>query len=208
MLFFAVDEVHGTDARRLLQGNGPLAVSRALRLVCQVLEALAYAQSLGIVHCNVKPSKMLVSKKGDKENALISFEPAVSHLQYDAFMQQDLDQNEYEDSRSSNAIGRSVAYLSPEDITEDRVTKPPSDQYAAAASLYNLLTNRYVYDFPDLDYQKQLLLILNEDPVPITKRRKDIPKGLAAAIHRALSREPSDRFPDCQAFRAALLPFC
>ena len=51
-----------------------------------------------------------------------------------------------------------------------------------------------------------LALILTEDPVPLAERRPDLPAELTAAVHRALSREPSERFPDVRAFRQALLP--
>ena len=46
-----------------------------------------------------------------------------------------------------------------------------------------------------------------EDPVPIQKRRKNLPAPLCTAIHKALAREPEERFPDVGAFREALLPF-
>ena len=80
------------------------------------------------------------------------------------------------------------------------------DQYSAAASLYNLLTGSYVYNFPP-SFQNQLLTILNEWPVPIRKRRPDLPEALAAVIHRGLAREPAARFPDAGAMRDALRKF-
>ena len=80
-------------------------------------------------------------------------------------------------------ISGTIAYMSPEQITDFRRAQPATDQYAAAATLYFLLTGRFVHDFPD-DPGKRLLMILDKEPVPIRDRRKDIPKGLAAAIHR------------------------
>lgn len=55
------------------------------------------------------------------------------------------------------------------------------------------------------DFQERLRQILQKDSVPIRSRRPELPEGLAAAIHRALAREPEGRFPDVAAFRAALL---
>jgi hypothetical protein len=48
-------------------------------------------------------------------------------------------------------------------------------------------------------------MISTEDPVPIRERRDTIPTGLGGAIHKALSREPADRFEDVSTFRHALL---
>jgi serine/threonine-protein kinase len=102
-------------------------------------------------------------------------------------------------------IGGTVAFMPPEQITEYREARPPADQYAAAATLYNLLTKAYIYNLPT-DFQKQLLMILHDDPVPIGDRRQ-LPSGLANVIHRGLAREPADRWPNVMAMREALRPF-
>ena len=46
--------------------------------------------------------------------------------------------------------------------------------------------------------------MLHEDPVPLRARRRDLPAGLADVIHRALTREPAERFPDVQGMRQGL----
>jgi serine/threonine-protein kinase len=82
----------------------------------------------------------------------------------------------------------------------------PVDQNAAAATLYNLLTQHTVYDLPR-DPEGQIALILCEEPVPIRSRRPDIPEGLARVIHRALARKPEARFADVEEMRRALVAF-
>jgi serine/threonine-protein kinase len=103
-------------------------------------------------------------------------------------------------------VGGTPAFMPPEQITAYREAKPPADQYAAAATLYNLLTGEYAYDLPargPLRYAR----ILNEPPVPILSRRSDLPPGLAAVIHRAMQRDPARRFLGVAEFRKALDPF-
>src|SRR5262249_44289157 len=106
----------------------------------------------------------------------------------------------------AGALGGTVAYMPPEQILDFRNVQPAADQYSAAATLYTLLTGGFVYDLPR-ELQKQLVLILQEDPVQIRQRRSEIPKELAGVIHRALAREPHERFADAAAMCAALRPF-
>jgi serine/threonine-protein kinase len=96
--------------------------------------------------------------------------------------------------------------MPPEQILSFRKVQPPTDQYSAAASLYNLLTNKFVYDFPENPVEA-LSLILEERPIPIRQRRPELSAPLAAVIHRALAHKPEDRFPNVREMRAALTPF-
>jgi serine/threonine-protein kinase len=103
-------------------------------------------------------------------------------------------------------IGGTPAYMAPEQVTHYRQVKPAADQYSAASTLYKLLTNCPTHELPE-EVGAQLALIVSTDPVPITQRKADIPADLAAVIHKALSREPEDRYPDVLSFRQALKQF-
>ena len=103
-------------------------------------------------------------------------------------------------------VGGTPAYMAPEQVTHFREVRPAADQYSAAATLYHLLTNCYPHDLPK-GVEKQLALIVNGSAVPILDRRPDLPPELAAVIHRAMSRDPKDRFRTVTSFRKALLPF-
>src|SRR5262249_52496112 len=155
---------------------GPLSVPRAIRWTCQALRALAHAHDRGIVHRDVKPANLLVTGTGDRERIkLAGFDLART---YDAETLSGI--------TLSGDIGGTIPFIAPEQITNSRAARPPVDQYAAAATLYNLLTGHYVYDLPQ-GFAKQLALVLNEDPVPIRSRRPDLPERLASVIHRALA---------------------
>jgi serine/threonine-protein kinase len=96
--------------------------------------------------------------------------------------------------------------MAPEQITDFREAKPATDLYSVGATLYNLLTDRPIFDFPNrLD--QRLLMILQSDPVPIRARRPEIPLGLATAIHRSLAKEPEGRFASAGAMRNAVSKF-
>ncbi len=174
-LYFAMDYVRGTDAAKLLEhGGGPLPTPRAVGLVLPMLDALEYAHSRDLVHRDVKPSNLLViPDEGRDLVKLADFGLART----------------YRASRLSGLtlpgeIGGTLAYVAPEQITRFRESEPAVDQYAAAATLYHLLTGRVLYDFEG-PLPRRIVKILQEDPVPIQARRADLSPGLCTVIQRA-----------------------
>ncbi|HEV3257676.1 MAG TPA: FHA domain-containing serine/threonine-protein kinase [Gemmataceae bacterium] len=195
-LYFAMDYIHGTDAARLVKADGPMPAGRAVGLICQLLQALEYAHAKGFVHRDIKPSNLLVTEHAGREGAMLA-DFGLARV--------------YQDSQLSGLtmtgdIGGTVAFMAPEQITNFRHVKPTADQYATGATLYNLLTDRLVYDFPT-QVEQQLSIILRKKPVPVRSRRPDIPEELAAVIDRSLAKAPQQRFADVKEMRRALLKF-
>lgn len=196
-LYLAMDFVPGTDAARLLKEHGGrLPIDRAVRLVCQLLEALEYAHARSFVHRDIKPANMLVTEVNGREVVKLA----------DFGLARVYQASPLSGLTLLGDVAGTLAFISPEQITNFREAKPAGDQYSAAASLYNLLTGKFVFDSKDKG-NDLLWKILMESPVPIRVRRPAIPEALAQAIHRALAREPADRFPDVQTLREALSPF-
>jgi serine/threonine-protein kinase len=195
-VFLAMDLVPGPDLATRLRELGPHDVRTAVRIACHVLAGLAHAHAKGFVHRDVKPANVLVGRYGDKQVAKLA-DFGLARV--------------YEASNLSGltllgVVGGTPAFMAPEQVTHYRRVRPPADQYAAAATLYRLLTGHFTHDFPK-DLGAQLALLVTGEPVPIAARRPDLPPGLAAVIHRALSREPADRFPDVLALRKELTRF-
>jgi len=195
-LYFAMDFVPGIDAARLLKKEGFFSVPRAVGLICQLLDALDFAHGRGFIHRDIKPANLMVSTtQGQDSVKVVDFGLA----------------KVYHGSKLSGLtitghVGGTQAFIAPEQITRFREAKPAADQYSTAATLYNLLTGRFIHDFGSSP-RNWLPLIVQADPVPILSRRPDIPEALAQAIHRALAKEPAARFADAREMRRALEPF-
>ncbi len=194
-LYFVMDYVPGCDAGQLVRQQGPLAVPRAVALACQLLEALEYAHGQKFVHRDVKPSNLLLREEGGwQQCSLADF--GLARI-YHASTLSGL--------TLTGDVGGSMGYAAPEQLVNFREALPPADQYGAAATLYYLLTGRPPYDLPTQIYE-QFKMLLHQDPVPIEKRRPDLPAPLVQIIHRALARLPEKRFAGVAEFRRALLP--
>jgi serine/threonine-protein kinase len=196
LLYLIMDYVCGCSLAELLSREGPFAVGRAVRLACQVLEALGEAHNNGVVHRDVKPSNVLVqSAPGGEEIRLADFGMAKAYLSADMGQSITL----------PGVMGGTLAFAAPEMVKDFRRAGPFADQYGAAATLYTLLTGCHLYD---ADNAVQLLdYIRTRDAVPLQQRRAGLPVGLTAAIHRALDREPGRRFPNVRSLCDALLPY-
>lgn len=196
LLYFAMDCVEGFDAAAMLKRDGAMAIGRAVGWICQLLDALGYAHARQFVHRDIKPSNLMVTvDRGREAIRLVDFGLA---RVYQA--------SALSGVTMSGQSGGTPAFMAPEQITNFREVLPPADLYAAGATLYNLLTNQYLFDCSGTIPQR-MVRILQEQPIPVTRWRPDLPAGLVNVIERSLVKNPSDRFPDAEAMGDALRPF-
>ncbi len=193
--WLAMELVAGTDAQDAAAA-GPLPTGRAVGWVVQTLDALAHAHISGFVHRDVKPQNLLVEARPDGDVVKLA-DFGLARV--------------YEASRLSgvtltNAAGGTPQFMPPEQVRDMRSVLPPADQYAAAATLYRLLAGNHIYPKTD-DVGELFSRILTTEPDPLAGHRPDLPAELVAAVHRALNREPEQRFADCRTFANALRPF-
>lgn len=190
VLYFVSDYVKGTDGARRMEEKKPLDVAFVLKVAKQILSALEYAHAKNRIHRDIKPANLLLSEDGDKVR-LADF--GLAHL----FQKSQL-------SGLTMMQPGSASFMPPEYVTNFHDASPAGDQYSLAATLYYLLTAQPPIESMS-DLSGQFSALLEQKAQPILERRPGLAANIAAAIDRALSRDPADRFADVTDFRQALL---
>ena len=109
-------------------------------------------------------------------------------------------------TRTNSALGTPL-YMSPEQARSPRDVDQRSDLYSVGAILYELLAGRTPYTSDTGEFTEILYKIFTTEPEPLAGLRPDVPEGLAAVVHRALTRDLNIRFPTAVDFAEALVPF-
>jgi eukaryotic-like serine/threonine-protein kinase len=188
-LYFVMPLMEGETLRARLEREGPLPVEEAIRLVRQVADGLEYAHGAGVLHRDLKPENIMLSR-GHAVLADFGIAGSTNGTREQARLTQ-----------TGTSLG-TAAYMSPEQATGERELGPPSDVYALASVLYELLTGEAPFTGPT--FQAILVKRFTQEAPSCSSRRPDTPAGCDTAIARALAREPADRFASVRAFAAAL----
>jgi eukaryotic-like serine/threonine-protein kinase len=176
--FLVTEYVKGTTLRDLLP-SGPLAMKHALELAAQILDALAYAHSRGIVHRRVKPSNVLVTADG-----------RVKVKDFGLPRLPDAD------------VSGSLPYFSPEQIASGRIDAR-SDVFSFGVVFYRMLTG--ALPFPEDSFTTVVRALRPLDPpAPLERYGSEFPSRLGKIVLRCLAGDPRERFADAGELKQAM----
>ena len=187
-LWYTMPYVEGESLRQRLVRESQLPLEQALRISDQVLGALGYAHSRGIIHRDIKPENILL--EGDQAVvADFGVARAISEAGSERLTETGL------------ALG-TPAYMSPEQAAAGRQLDGRSDLYAFGCVLYEMLAGQPPFSAPT---PQGLLARHALDPVPPLRTVRDtVPVGVEQSVVRAMAKAPADRFPTAAAFAEAL----
>jgi len=193
--------LRGRSLLNLLQQRGVITIAQSVHVVRQVLSALGFLHSRGLVHRDVKPGNVHLSARGNEpwDVRLIDFGVAKA-FSASAPNRIDLGHD------SPGAWGRIVGtpeYMAPEQVLGAPVDGR-ADLYAAGIMLHRLITGELPFTSQDRQeiYEQQL-----RRPVPAANAPEGQPPlsaALVATLATALAKQPADRFATAQAFLTAL----
>jgi serine/threonine-protein kinase len=183
--YIVMEYVDGRTVRDLLIEGHRLLPERTLEIVNGVLRALEYSHQAGIVHRDIKPGNVMVTRNGDIKVMDFGIARAMSDAQ--ATMTQ-----------TAQVIG-TAQYLSPEQARGERVDAR-SDLYSTGCLMYELLTGRppFTGDSPvAIAYQH-----VRENPIPPSRLDPDIPPWADAIVLKAMAKAPGDRYQSAAEMQA------
>jgi serine/threonine protein kinase len=178
---------------RLKKENPPLTVEEVRSITCDILSALEYAHSMGVVHRDVKPSNMLIDPKG--RVLLMDFGIALAMTE------------EQRLTRTNTAMG-TPDYMSPEQITKPLEVDFRSDIYSFGCVLYAMLSGN-----PPFTSEGATAFAIHDrhvraTPPPLEYRNPEIRHTVGGVVFKCLQKDATNRYQTCAeiipVFEAAL----
>jgi serine/threonine-protein kinase len=189
-LFIAMEFVDGQTLRDLVRSNhdSTLPIKRAIDIGIQIADGLGAAHEKGIVHRDIKPENILLHEGrplvADFGIARAAIGPDTSRM-----------------TQAGMALG-TPAYMSPEQTAGDPDLDGRSDEYSLACMLYEMLAG--APPFAGGSAGALLVQRFTQAPPHISESQPTIGAALDHALHRAMAREPAERFASIAAFAEAL----
>jgi eukaryotic-like serine/threonine-protein kinase len=174
--YIVMEYVEGPSCADLIRDQGVLDIEQAVHIVRDACHGLDYAHRAGVVHRDVKPGNLLISKDtGAAKLADFGIAKAAEQTRI---------------TQAGSVLG-TAAYLSPEQATGAEST-PASDIYSLGVCAYQFLSGRLPHEYGSLT---ELALKQQSDSVePIRTHRPEVPEALDRAIRVCLVREPEARY--------------
>ncbi len=179
--YFVMPLVAGESLRTRLARSGELPIAESVRILRDVVSALAYAHSFGVVHRDIKPDNVLISG-GVAVVTDFGVAKAVSASSGGST------------ATALTSLGMALgtpAYMAPEQASGDALTDHRADIYALGVMAYEMLTGRT--PFLGRTPQGTLAAHVLEKPVPVDRLRPVIPPMLATLVMSCLAKSPADR---------------
>jgi serine/threonine-protein kinase len=195
LTWLVMELVLGVDLSRLIKLEGPLPWPRAIKIVTQVCSSLAEAHHLGIVHRDVKPGNIMVTRSREGEDIAKVLDFGLAKLR------EGPEQNEV--TTRGTVLG-TPHYMAPEQILGKPIDGR-ADIYALGAVLYRLVTRQPVFTGSAI----QVIFDghLHQRPIPPEQRAPEqhIPLALSRIILKALEKSPGKRQARVEDLREELL---
>ncbi len=179
LLYYVMPFIQGESLRAKLGREGELPIPEAVRILREVIDALAYAHRMGVVHRDIKPDNVLLSE-GHAVVTDFGVAKAVSESQGKGSL-----------TSLGVALG-TPAYMAPEQAAADPHVDHRADLYAVGVLAYEMLCGRLPFSGPNP--QAVLAAHVTEAPEPAIKHRATMPEGLNAVIMRCLEKKAADRW--------------
>ena len=181
--------------------DGRLSIETTIGLARSLARSLARAHERGIVHRDLKPENILFTTRGRGDTgwgeALIADLGLAKHFEATAPGAS----QSVSVSREGAMVG-TAGYMAPEQIDSSRPITPSADVFSLGAIVFECLTGESPFEAPTV--LELLARVQSGDHTPVQRLRPEAPRWLAAAVERALDRDPEKRHADAAVLARAL----
>ena len=184
--YIVMEHVDGMDLKQYIRENHPIPYQKAIDIMKQILNGIAYAHKNDVIHRDIKPHNILIDKDGNIK--ITDFGIAIA-----------LSQNSI---TQTNSLLGSVQYISPEQARGNVVTKQ-SDIYSLGIVLYELLTGTVPFEG-----ESAVSIALKHFQTPIPSLREfdsRLPQPLENVVLKATAKEPRHRYATVDEMKEDLL---
>jgi serine/threonine-protein kinase len=185
--FMAMELVAGKSLGHYIEKKTVFSYEQVVNIGAQVCGALDYAHQAGVIHRDIKPDNVQIMDNGHVK--LMDFGVAKVKSDLPGLTQ------------TGTTLG-TIAYISPEQLTDSRQITGRADIFSTGAMLYEMLTFRTPFDAGNLG--GTILRIMNESPTPPREINPNIPAKLEAVVLRALRKNEEDRYQRAAEMQYAL----
>ncbi len=176
--YLVMEYIDGQDLKQLVEGNGPLGIGHACRIIHDAAVGLAHAHEKGLVHRDIKPSNLMVSKHGVVTVLDLGLARVIGSNRQATFV-------------SVPGLVGSFDYMSPEQCREQADVDSRADVYSLGCTLYFLLAGEPPFSEAGSIFQK--LDAHQKEPAPRIDLLADYPQ-LERIVGRMLAKRPDDRY--------------
>lgn len=184
-VFIVMEDVEGENLKETIKREGALSIERAVRIARQIAAALSSAHASHIIHQNLTSEKVLLMPMANDAEL-------VKVLDIGSF--------EIDDSRDfeNDEAFANLAYLSPEQCTQESEADERSDVYSLGIIFYEMLTGEVPFT---ADTATDLMMKHSQSPPPpLVAFRDDVPDEIEPILLNALAKNPDKRYQSAAAF--------
>lgn len=176
LLYIVMEHVPGKDLKQLVRERGRFPYEQAIPLLIQACAGVGYAHRAGLVHCDIKPHNMLVSKDMRLKVTDFGIARALATIK---------------PGERNDVVWGSPLYFAPEQAAGESPT-PASDVYSLGVVLYEILSGTTPFTAASADELARLHI--SARPLPLSEYVPDVPPALEEIVMKVLSKEPAMRY--------------
>ncbi len=178
---YAMELMHEGSLEAWLKKNGRMPTERAMQVVADAASGLAYAESLGIVHRDIKPDNLMLDQHGTVKIADLGLA--------------------FADQEPGEQVTGTPHFMAPEQVLRKPIDHR-TDLYALGCTFYRLVTGRT--PFRGQTVKDILRAQVKDEAEPAHKVESDVPVEVSAIIQKLMQKEPADRFQSANELLAQL----